>query len=104
MHNLLEQGVYNTNTFLDRSKIINIKITALDQNIKNIDSELESYENKEVIIPQILELIKNYDQLDIKAKNEMLKSVLQKVVYTKKEKALKKDATHNIDLKLFYII
>lgn len=50
LHNLLERGIYDTNTFLDRSKIINTKITDLEQNIKNIDSELKSYDKNKTFL------------------------------------------------------
>jgi hypothetical protein len=100
LHDLLEQGIYDTNTFLERSKIINNKIADLEQNIKNIEKEINSFENKETIIPKIAELLLRYDNLSIKEKNEMLKTVLLRVEYLKTKKATKKDATQNIELKL----
>jgi hypothetical protein len=59
------------------------KIADLEQNIKNIEKEINSFENKESIIPKIAELLNRYDELTIKEKNEMLKTVLLKVEYLK---------------------
>ena len=101
LHDLLEQNVYDTNTFLERSKKLNEKIKKLEENKFNIESELKSFKNQNIIIPKITKLINSYDKISIKDKNEMLKTILIRVEYLKKEKALKKNASHNVDLKLF---
>jgi len=57
IHDLLEQGVYSTETFLERSRIINEKITAAVEDKKRLSDDIKIEESKEksqkVIIPMI---------------------------------------------------
>lgn len=88
LHNLLEQGVYDTNTFLDRSKILSDRV----QDIKNSMNELSSNlsliqsndDNQINIIPKIEHILEVYDELpNAQKKNDLLKEVINKVTYTK---------------------
>lgn len=88
LQDLLEQGVYSKDTFLKRLKILSDKIKHLEYN-KNI------IENKIIIIKKYKKNNKNIDYnskfiLDIynktnvpKLKNDLLKEVIEKVLYTK---------------------
>lgn len=88
LHDLLERGVYDTETFLDRSRILAERISQAQQSIdtlnKDIEAELSREESRKVIIPRVERLLKVYNELPSPhAKNDMLKEVLEKVVYTK---------------------
>jgi len=88
IYDLLEQGVYSTDTFLERSKIINEKINEAKQNKEKIIQELrlekEREESKKNIIPKIENVLELYNTTDDPAfRNELLKEVLEKAVYTK---------------------
>lgn len=88
LHDLLEQGVYSIETFVERSNINNDKLKRLlnDKSIlqKDIDEEANRKENKKVMIPKIEKLLEVYNELpNAKQKNDMLKEILEKVVYTK---------------------
>lgn len=88
MYDLLEQGVYSTDIFMKRSKLISTKIDELKKDKKNLlkktNSEEEKEKSKEILIPKIENIIKVYWTLDDPAdKNELLKEVLEKAVYLK---------------------
>ncbi|GMQ58136.1 recombinase family protein [Vallitalea sediminicola] len=88
LHNLLEQGVYSIDKFLERSKIITNNISE----VKKAKNELFDILNKttvyqksqETLIPKIERVLEVYDNLtDPVEKNVLLKEVIDKVVYTK---------------------
>jgi len=88
VHNLLEQGVYSTDQFLTRSRMLSDKIQTTQTNLQALEEEISletvREENRRTIIPKVERLLTVYADLpDAKAKNDMLKSVLEKVVYVK---------------------
>ena len=88
VHDLLEQGIYSTEKFLERSRVLAEKIKATKENLETVESEIvldaAREESRRSIIPKVEHLLAVYDDLpDARAKNDMLKSVLEKVVYTK---------------------
>lgn len=87
-HDLLEQGVYDTDTFLERSRSIYERITQAKNDIttleENLRVEVIHEESAVNIIPKVEELLEVYNKLPSpKDKNDMLKEVLEKVVYVK---------------------
>ncbi|MCI8351911.1 MAG: recombinase family protein [Oscillospiraceae bacterium] len=88
VHDLLEQGVYSTEKFLERSRVLAEKIQTAKDSLEAIETEIAldaaREESRRSIIPKVEHLLAVYNDLpDAKAKNDMLKSVLDKVVYTK---------------------
>ncbi|AFS79218.1 resolvase [Gottschalkia acidurici 9a] len=88
LHDLLEQGIYSTEKFLERSKIISEKISKLKDNKSNLEKELNQNRLKEesdrTIIPKIERILKTYNTLETPdQKNELLKEVLTEVEYNK---------------------
>lgn len=87
-HDLLEQGVYNTNTFLERSQALTERISTITSDISMLEKELQNEtaykKNSLTVIPKTEKLLEVYDILPTaKEKNDMLKEVLEKVVYVK---------------------
>jgi len=90
LHDLLEQGIYNVDIFLERSKILNDKINVAKENKRELENKLNHIttmeENKKIIIPKIEKVLETYNRAESpKEKNELLKEVIDKVVYIKKE-------------------
>lgn len=88
-HDLLEQGIYDTDTFLDRSRSLSERINSAQTDIAALEKELEVEIMREDsainIVPKVEHLLEVYrDLTSAKAKNDMLKDVLEKVVYVKK--------------------
>lgn len=88
LHDLLEQGVYTTDVFLSRSLSIGDRLQQLKKEKVTLEEgikyEKEKEENRKTIIPRIEKVLESYWATDdIATKNELLKSVLQKIVYIK---------------------
>lgn len=88
LHDLLEQGIYSTEVFLERSSINSKKLEKLKKDKIAIEAtmkaEIARTRNEKEVLPKIEKLLEVYKNLKTpKAKNDMLKQVLEKVVYTK---------------------
>ncbi|WP_352420775.1 recombinase family protein [Proteiniborus sp.] len=90
LHDFLEQGIYSTEVFLERSKVLNDKINTAKENKTELENKLNSIfiieKNKKTIIPKVEKVLETYNRLENpKEKNDILKEVIDKVVYTKEE-------------------
>jgi DNA invertase Pin-like site-specific DNA recombinase len=88
LHDLLERGIYDAETFMTRSKSINERIAAAESTKNDIEKSMDASRMQEIgrteIIPKIEHLLAVYDNLASPAeKNDLLKDVLEKVVYIK---------------------
>lgn len=105
-HDLLEQGVYDTDTFLERSRSLTERINATEEEIKNLSAQVQEDEERAVsrlnVIPKVEKLLDVYSTLpSAQAKNEMLKEVLEKVEYTKLERSGRNGPFDNFELVLY---
>lgn len=87
-HDLLEQGVYSTDLFLDRSRKLSERIKQNEEDCsalrENIAEEKKREAGRSQIVPKVEKLLDVYWSLPTpKAQNDMLKEVLEKVVYLK---------------------
>lgn len=89
-YELLEQGIYTMEVFLDRSETLAQQIassaSALSEAEKNLIVEKERLPNHQNQIPKSGQLLSDYWNWDIKTRNDVLKELLEKVVYTKQTK------------------
>lgn len=107
-YELLEQRIYDAETFLERSRTTTDEILAANDKKKEIEEKIEmSYEDRKRIImslPKILDakhLIENYYwQLPPIEKNDFLRSILEGVIYHKEKGADQKDFILDLMLKL----
>lgn len=105
-HDLLEQGVYDTSTFLTRSRSITERINAAQESIAALSAELVEDEaraaSRRTIVPKVEKLLEVYAELpSAQAKNDMLKEVLEKAEYTKLQRSGKNGPFDNFDLLLY---
>lgn len=105
-HDLLEQGVYDTDTFLARSRSLTERISAAEADIQNLSAEVLEDEKRAAsrrnIVPKVEKLLEVYSELpSAQAKNEMLKDVLEKAEYTKLQRSGKNGPFDNFELVLF---
>jgi site-specific DNA recombinase len=88
LQDLLEQEVYSVETYLKRANIIKEKTTIATKNKRDLEKQLERIYSKKniakIMIPKIEKVVNLYRGLEDPAdKNELLKEVLEKVVYKK---------------------
>lgn len=105
-HDLLEQGVYDTEMFLSRSRSITERINAAQESIAALSSELAEDEaraaSRKNIVPKVEKLLELYSALpSAQAKNDMLKDVLEKAEYTKLQRSGRNGPFDNFDLLLY---
>lgn len=106
LYDLLEQGVYSTDTFLERSKLISERIAQAQQDRQSLLDELELEKKREegqkVIIPTIEKVLELYKITeDAALKNELLREVVDKAVYTKTEKGHRRKRSDQFELVLY---
>ena len=107
IYEFLENGIYNNNEFINRSKVIKDNIQCLESKLEEYNSLLEKnldmQNQKEIIIPKLENVIDLYYNLETaEDKNILLKSIISKVTYLKTEKAIKKDSDPtNFELHIF---
>lgn len=88
LHDLLERGIYNVDTYLDRSQILIERIDSTNQSIEKVlkDIEMEKQKNlaQKNIIPKVEKVLDIYPKTKSSyKKNKLLKSILEKAVYTR---------------------
>lgn len=87
LYTFLEQGIYSTEIFQERRKLLNGKISDLEHLIQSLQQDIvieQAKQNTAVnLIPQCGNLLSAYWNLNIPAKNEVLKTLVEKVVYKK---------------------
>ncbi len=91
LHDLLEQNVYDIETFRKRKMELTNRVEKIKDNIAQTDNEINKLVStkKNIIefIPKVENVLSVYNNIDdILLKNEMLKSILIKVDYFKSEK------------------
>ncbi|MBR1540725.1 MAG: recombinase family protein [Clostridia bacterium] len=95
LYDLLEQGVYTNEIFLERSKLLASKIAELNDKIDTLNQLKKDYQNKqtrqEQIIPEIENVIETYPYATIEQKNRLLKSCIEKIEYYKPKGTRKTD-------------
>lgn len=95
-YDLLEQEIYTKEIFVERSNTLKAQIKEINSNIEILKEEkkkiLKRKNNKEILVPKIENVIDSYYQTDnIELKNKLLKSVLEKVTYSKVDPQSKDD-------------
>jgi site-specific DNA recombinase len=95
LHDFLERGIYDVDTFMERQQNLTARITDLQNDIKSLDTEIqkEALRNNTAtkILPQLQTVLTEYREADIENKNRLLKSVLAKATYLRKKEWTKRD-------------
>lgn len=91
LHDLLEQGVYDVDTYIKRANNIKERVNEINKSVEEINSkiniELGNEKVKIELLPEIENVLEQYEHIDDnELKNKLLKTVLDKVVYSKNHK------------------
>ena len=90
LYSLLEQEIYDTNTFLERSKLINDKIHSLETAIREISIEKNPQQlPPDEAVRRLGYVIKNFADSAPEEKNRLLHTVVRKIWYTKTQRMCK---------------
>jgi len=101
-YDLLEQGIYTTDVFFERTNILNKEIENINANINEINLKIENNNKShlETFYPQLDKLISLYDKLSSEDKNMLLKSIINNIEYTKTNKNGRFDKNAEMDFKI----
>lgn len=83
---LLEQEVYDNNTFIERSNSLKSKIKQLEKELEKYNSQSKSKKIEKIknAIPKIEEVLKQYSTTsNIQTKNKLLRSIVASIDYLK---------------------
>jgi len=100
LHDLLEQGVYDTQTFLSRQNALNQKL----EELKQLEFKLKSIShiNYYKISNKTIDFFSFYWNGSSLQKNRILKALIQKIIYRKQKGAPASQFLLDIYLKPFY--
>ena len=98
LHDLLEQEIYDLNTFLERSKKVKGDLRKVEAALKETEAENKPQKSIDSIIMELSEVLNNFNDADINEKNCLLKSVCSKILYHKTVKMCnnKRDSDLNV--------
>ena len=104
LFDLLEQGLYTKDLFLERSNQLEERISKCKTDISSTEDELareiEIKKDRVNFIPKCQKALENWDELTVPEKNTVLKSLVEKIIFTKTERNTKskQDAYFSIDV------
>lgn len=99
---MLELGVYSTDKYLGRVNTLESEINAIQEQI----SALKQSRNNETekirrAVPILQKCLDCYWSLSVEEKNDLLKTFIKKIEYTKTKKNNRFDGVENLQLKIF---
>ena len=95
---MLEEGIYTKEKYLSRVNILEADLKALKTNLESLKStSFDESDRLKNAIPILSKVLEEYWNLNPKEKNELLKSIIEKVEYTKN----KRNTVHNKEVRLF---
>jgi ssDNA-binding Zn-finger/Zn-ribbon topoisomerase 1 len=106
LHNLVEQGVYSTDMFLERSRELADRQAKTEQDKQSLQNEIAQAAQRETarreIPPRAEEILTIYNAAPTpEIKNNLLKEVLDRVAYTKHISSKKSGDPYAFELELF---
>ncbi len=104
LYDLLEQEIYDTNTFLERSKLINDRIKSLETELKNIETTTSHKKlSPEEVLTRLEYIVANFEKANPEEKNSMLKSVANKIYYSKTERMCKNKDKSDLKIEVDFL-
>lgn len=95
LHDLLERGIYDVDTFVERQQNLNDRINGIQDEIRGLESEINKEDLRrssvDEYLPQLRSVVAAYKDADIVRKNELLKSILEKVTFLRKKEWVQPD-------------
>lgn len=96
LHDLLEQGVYDTSTFIERRDKLNERINAIDKKLSEIQATATI--NYSAMADRINGVLRLYGDANAQTKNTLLKSCIEKIVYDRKKGSKSGDFSLSVTL------
>lgn len=103
----LEKGIYTTEMFTTRLQNIKQQIDTIQKKKLQLEDDIYHFQerklSKQKIIPELKNILDNYNNYNVEEKNKLLKSVIDKVEYLKTEKCYGKNTNpEKFELKVYF--
>ena len=103
LYDFLEQGIYSTEVFLERSSALQQRITESSQHIQLLEKDLQEEKERELSIDNFLPacegLLDYYWNLSVQERNQALRQIIDSIEYKKLQKN-KKGNVRNANFEL----
>lgn len=104
LHDLLEQDIYDINTFLTRSKTLNEKLENINNQIKLLEQDiLPPKRSPEEAITKLNYVISHFEKANAEEKNMLLKSVIRRINYNKTVRMCYRKGTSDLLLDIDFL-
>jgi len=106
LHDLLEQGVYDVQTYHARMRELSERTQQAQKSLATVESDMlreeTCYEGHRTIVPKAESLSEVYRTLpSAKAKNDLLKEVVEKVLFVKESGGRWRSLPDSFEIKLY---
>ncbi|WP_246943660.1 recombinase family protein [Bacillus pinisoli] len=96
LHDLLEKGVYDVDTFLVRQQAISERIKKGQNELNHLEESLmkerQQVQNQAILLPKMKNVLETYRKTNnVEKKNRLLKSIFEKITYLRKKEWKDKD-------------
>lgn len=99
---MLEEGIYTKEKYLSRVNILEHDINALKSNLEDLNDNIDdNVDNIRTTIPILSKVLDEYWTLDAKNKNTLLKSIIDKIEYSKTIPKQRNKVDNNFDVKIY---
>lgn len=100
---MLELGVYSKEKYISRVNILESELNLLKSNLEAIKDTIVVCEDKKIrkAIPILEKVLDEYWTFDVKQKNDILKSIIERIEYKKTIRNSKWNTSDDLDLKIF---
>lgn len=104
IYDLLEQGLYSTNDFLERSALVAEKIKKCEEQLIELEAEnITPKLSNEELASRLEKVINEFDDADPEKKNELLKSVIKRIEYSKTKRQCRNDMSTDLNLDIEFL-
>ena len=105
LHDFLEQGVYDIDTYLSRQKTLAEKIAAVTDSIAELQARQANirYIDYRATADRIHTVLDQYEPATAQTRNQLLKSVIEKAVYNKQKGAKPNDFQLSVTFRNLYL-
>lgn len=87
VYDFFERGTYTEKVFKQRSAALEEQLIVINEQISNLNTQLELVEERKKaqieFVPAVKHLLDVYDEIDAEEKNNLLKSVIERITYEK---------------------
>lgn len=103
LYDLLEQDIYDVNTFLERSETVKSRIRSLESAIKEIDDETKPRLSPQESILRLQYVVDNFYTSSPEEKNRLLHSVVRKIYYSKTVRMCRRNRSSDLSLQADFL-